>query len=96
MLKGIQRQMVEMKTDKSKFFERAYFVLREGGTSGDDKKNIVDEANKIIEGVCAEPDTKEKRREKRKRRRRRILLFAFGFLCGAGAAVLSFVLTVYA
>ena len=95
MLKGVQRQMVEMRTDKSELFERAYFVLRENGVLGDgkEKKSIVDEANRIIEGVIGDADAKEKRRDKKRRGRRRAAVFIAGLLCGAGlAAVASIVL----
>ena len=52
MLKGIQRQMVEVRTEKSRLFERAYFVLRDVGATGDCEKNIVEEANRIIDSAC--------------------------------------------
>ena len=39
--------MVEVRTDKSGLFETAYFVLRDQAR-GEDTRNIVDEAYKII------------------------------------------------
>ena len=51
MLKGIQRRMVEVRTDKSSLFETAYFVLRDETAGKTSERNIVDEAYKIISGT---------------------------------------------
>ena len=90
MLKGIQRRMVEVRTDKSGLFETAYFVLRDQAR-GEDDRNIVDEAYRIISYALEDADVKERRAEKKKRRRK-FAIFSAGFLCGAGVAVSLFVL----
>ena len=93
MIKGIQRQMVELRTDRSQFFERAYFVLRDTASTVSDMGNIVEEANRIIAGTydAGKKNTEtdeDKRRTVTVRRRRRIALFVSGFLCGGGIAAL--------
>ena len=90
MLKGIQRRMVEVRTDKSGLFETAYFVLRDQAR-GEDDRNIVDEAYKIISCALGGADCKGKR-ARRKKGARRAALFAAGFLCGAGVSVSLFLL----
>ena len=90
MLKGIQRQMVEVRTDKSSLFERAYFVLRDEALQSANSRNIVDEAYKIISGALENAPEKGKRSSKKSNGRRRLALFAVGFLCGLGLAVTVF------
>ena len=47
MLKGAQRRMIVLKTQDSRVFEEAYFVMRtDTSASGED---MVSEANRIIE-----------------------------------------------
>ena len=87
MLKGIQRQMVEVRTDKSSLFERAYFVLRDEALQRTNSRNIVDEANKIISVALENAGEKGKRSSKNANGRRRLALFAVGFLCGLGLAI---------
>ena len=56
MLKGAQKRMVVVKTQDSRIFEEAYFVMRtDSAATGED---MVSEANRIIESCC------EKRRER--------------------------------
>ena len=92
MLKGIQRQMVEVRTDKSSLFETAYFVLRDEALDRTNERNIVDEAYKIISGTLESTETKGKRSARKKNERHRLAFFATGFLCGVGLAVVFFVL----
>ena len=87
MLKGIQRQMVEVRTDKSSLFEKAYFVLRDEALQSANSRNIVDEANKIISVALENAQEKGKRASKKGNVRRRLALFAVGFLCGLGLAL---------
>ena len=93
MLKGIQRQMVEVRTDKSSLFEKAYFVLRDEALQSANSRNIVDEANKIISVALENADEKVKGLSKKATGRRRLALFAVGFLCGLGLAVAVFALS---
>ncbi len=88
MLKGAQKRMVVVKTQDSRIFEEAYFVIRPGtSASGED---MVGEANKIIESCC------EKRRERAKRSRLSavfpLLLFIGGALLGSGITLLAAIL----
>lgn len=95
MLKGIQRQMVEVRTDKSSLFETAYFVLRDEALQKTSDRNIVDEAYKIISGALENAEEKGKRSAKKINGRRRFALFATGFLCGLGLAVSFFAISLF-
>ena len=84
MLKGAQKKMIVVKTQDSKVFEEAYFVMRtDTAASGED---MVSEANRIIEKCC------EKRRDKRRRIDASVLVpvcaFMLGSIIGAAIAVL--------
>ena len=76
MIRGAQKNMIVIKTADSEVFEEAYFVLRRERKARD--KDIVGEANRIIEtsgGKKTRDDTK---------RELRTLIFATAcFLCGA-------------
>ena len=49
MIKGIQRKMIIVKTDRSKIFETAYFVLRADLDDGASEANdLLSEANRIV------------------------------------------------
>ena len=81
MVKGIQRQMVIVRTTESEVFETAYFVLRADARIKNGQKSIIDEANGIVSAMCADG-----LREKRARVRRKaamILLFSCGALAGS-------------
>lgn len=93
MLKGIQRRMVEVRTDKSSLFETAYFVLRDEAAGKTNERNIVDEAYKIISGALEGAEEKGKKSANKKSGRRRFTFFAVGFLCGISIAVLLFILS---
>ena len=92
MLKGVQRRMVEVRTDKSSLFKTAYFVLRDEAPQRANGCNIVDEAYERISSVLE--GAQEKRRGKRRKRSawQRAVIFAAGFLCGVGGAVLFILL----
>ena len=92
MLKGIQRRMVEVRTDKSSLFETAYFVLRDEAAQKMNDSNIVDEAYKIISGALGNADEKGKRSVRKRNGRRRFAFFAAGLLCGIGSTVTFFIL----
>ena len=84
MLKGAQKRMIVVKTQDSRIFEEAYFVMRtDVAASGED---MVSEANKIIDKCC------EKRREKVKRVETAILVpicaFMGGSIIGSGITLL--------
>ena len=81
MVKGIQRQMVIVRTTESEIFEMAYFVLRADAKTKSTQKSIISEANSIVSAMCA--DASKKKREKRKKTLTRALLFGAGSVCGA-------------
>ncbi len=75
MLKGAQKRMIVVKTQDSRIFEEAYFVMRtETLASGED---MVSEANRIIEGCC------EKRRDRRRKINMAILAPICAFMVGS-------------
>lgn len=84
MLRGIQRKMIIVKTDRSNVFETAYFVLRSELERGDaDANDLLAEANRIV----SENGTRKPRTEKR-RRYGRFAAFCL-FMLGAGIGVLA-------
>ena len=80
MLKGINRNVIIVRTPRSSGFEAAYFVLkREKRVQSEEK--LIEEANKLI--------AKGERAKKKKRGvARAILWFALGTVLGAGGALL--------
>ena len=52
MLKGIQKQMIMIKTSKSPIFETAYLVVRADLEDEPQGKEMIAEANRIVEGIC--------------------------------------------
>lgn len=84
MLKGAQKRMVVVKTQDSRIFEEAYFVMRTDTPASD--TDMVGEANRIIEACC------EKRRERVKRMNTAVLVpiftFVGGSLVGSGITLL--------
>lgn len=87
MLKGSRRQMIVVRTGRSRYFDSAYFVLRREVDSGrEESGDILREANRILE-----ESTPERRRGYR--RWGGGLLFLAGTLCGGGCgAVLCLLL----
>ena len=75
MLKGAQKRMVVVKTQDSRIFEEAYFVMRTDTPASD--VDMVGEANRIIETCC------EKRRERVKKINLSVLAPIFAFVCGS-------------
>ena len=50
MIKGARKQMIVVRTGNSRYFDEAYFVLREDAQKEKHKsRNILDEAKKLIE-----------------------------------------------
>ena len=86
MLKGIQKQMVMVRTSDSTVFETAYFVLRDGVR--DDGGDIVSEAGRIVSKVL--PHDKRGATQISSQGKKRGLFFVAGILCGSA---LSFAVT---
>ena len=94
MVKGIQREIVMVRTQESELFEMAYFILRADTQRKSGEKSIISEANSIVSAVCA--DGLRSKKEKRRNIYMRSMLFLAGSLCGAIAfgviyAIVSFV-----
>jgi hypothetical protein len=85
MLKGIQKEMVMIRTTDSRLFEMAYFVLRSSSDRDSDRSTIVAEANRIVCDVCGEK--KIKSREVKKRRIKNTVLFMGGAVIGAALVI---------
>ncbi len=89
MMKGIQRKMIIVKTDKSDVFETAYFVLRsDADKSRSEALDMLGEANRIVnEGS----DDRKSRRGKRKRfgRFAAFCFFLLGIVFGTGSSFLA-------
>ena len=85
MVKGIHKQMVVVRTSDSRYYEEAYFVLREGGVSSPDSEStMVAEANRILDESQLMPQP----------RRRRLLSRGVAFALGvmAGGALFGLVM----
>ncbi len=80
MVKGIQREMVIVRTAESELFEMAYFILRADVQRKSGEKSIIAEANSIVSAVCADGSCDKE--EKRRRRRSRALFFFAGAMAG--------------
>lgn len=63
MVKGTQKQMVVLRTHDSRYYEEAYFVLRDGAqTRGESESSMMAEANRILDESMLMPQPKRKRR----------------------------------
>lgn len=79
MIRGIQKEMIMLRPDKSSIFEVVYFMLR-SDVSKPSENDILREANKIVEENISH---KKRRREERKNKLRSgIPFFIFGSLSG--------------
>lgn len=80
MLKGIQKQMIMIKTSKSPIFEAAYLVVRADAEEEPEKLEMVAEANRIVEGICKSHSQRNK--DKVKLKRKKLAMFLLGALVG--------------
>ena len=74
MIKGAQKKMIVVKTNESRLFEEAYFVLRRDADGGGG--NMVEEADRIIASCGG------KKGKRRLPSAREVAFAAIGFLCG--------------
>ena len=89
MIKGVQRQMIVLRPEKSSAFETAYFVLRSDlEKTPFDTEAMLLEANRLISEN--KPTRKRKKYAKKERIRSGFPFFCGGFLFGA--AFLIFIL----
>lgn len=87
MIKGSQKQLIVLRTGKSRYFDEAYFVLRrELPTGGCNRSDILSEANRIL---------RESAPDSRCAKRRSVRVWSWflgGVLCGATLCALLFLL----
>ncbi len=80
MVKGTQKQMVVVRTAGNRYYEQAYFVLRDGHRVTDEvEPTMLAEANRILDECMLTP-------RPRRRRMRRMTAFFLGLLSGATVA----------
>lgn len=85
MIKGARKEMIVVRTANSRYFDEAYFVLREDTQKkSQNSTDILNEANRILAEIAPEPSRKTKKRN------RPWISFAIGGFCGA---VLSLIVT---
>ncbi len=83
MIRGTRKQMIVLRTGRSRYFDTAYFVLRERASEGAEHADILYEANRIL---AENADARKGSADKRTRRR----AFIGGLFCGSlGAFLLS-------
>ena len=85
-MRGYQKRVIYLKNTGSRYFEQAYFIMRENGDSASpSSEHMIDEANRII---------KENFEKERAgfffARKRQILAFLLG--CAATALLFSLIL----
>ena len=90
MLKGIQKNMVWIKTPESRYFESAYFVMRSAQSNLPSDGDMLIEANRIIKNSDPKSDRKA---SKQKGRRAKIYAFFCGFLSGSAALAISWLIS---
>ena len=87
MIKGAQKQMIVVRTSDSRYFDEAYFVLRENVQKEKQRStDILGEANRILAEMA--PDFSASQKPKVGR----WLFFAAGGICGAALSILMAVL----
>lgn len=87
MIKGSQKQLIVLRTGKSRYFDEAYFVLRrEIEPSRAHRGDILTEANRILE------ENMPSRGVHRRGMLRTLLFFFGGLLCGACLCAAFFLL----
>ena len=63
MVKGTQKHMVVLRTNNSRYYEEAYFVLRDGYRRSDESESsMMAEANRILDESMLMPQPKRKKR----------------------------------
>ena len=86
MLKGAQKQMIVVRTGSSPYFDEAYFVLRKEVRPPRKNRDILLEANRILE------ESRLPAGRPTKKTSRGWLGFLIGALSGGGAVAAVFVL----
>ena len=85
MIKGARKQMIVVRTGNSRYFDEAYFVLKEDAQKENRKStDILSEANRILSEITPESSSSKQMQN------RQWLFFVVGGVCGA---VLSIIVT---
>ena len=89
MIKGARKEMIVVRTGNSRYFDEAYFVLREDAQKKKRKStDILSEANRILAEISPDPSPVFKKSG------REWLFFLIGSLCGAGLSIILTLLLV--
>ena len=82
MIKGAHKEMIVIRTGSSRYFDEAYFVLRENAQKEKQKsKSILEEANRILAEISPEAPTLPQKKS------RNWIFFWIGSICGAALSV---------
>lgn len=85
MIKGARKQMIVVRTGNSRYFDEAYFVLREDAQKEKRKsRDILSEANRILAEMTHESSSVSQKNNQQ------WLFFGIGGICGA---ILSVIVT---
>lgn len=84
MIKGVNRQMIEVTHTGSPYFERAFLVVR-GGAVPTDEEKLHRMAEKVVEQASSYAGLR------RQRRNRALRQGLFALMCGGGGAVAMWV-----
>lgn len=88
MIKGAQKQMIVLRTGDSHYFDEAYFVLRRELHANRCSKDMLREANRILEeNALLDTGERGNGRPKAGRRLLSLLWFLLGLALGAGSAL---------
>lgn len=82
MVRGYQKRIIHLKSTESELFDEAFFLVNEKTTEGMNEKELIREANRIVDESLRD---KEKRHKKIKENMIRVLC------CILGAALGSFI-----
>lgn len=90
--KGTQKKMIMLKNTGSKYFEEAYFIIREEGTPAASEpfseNDMIKEANRIISETFMNTRYSENERRTGKLRGSSVFWFFAGSLCGSALTLL--------
>ena len=85
MIRGARKEMIVVRTGNSRYFDEAYFVLRDDAQKERRKStDILSEANRILSEIAPDFSPASKKQSKQ------WIFFGIGGLCGA---VLSVIVT---
>ena len=89
MIKGARKEMIVVRTADSRYFDEAYFVLREDKQKQSPKStDILSEANRILSEITPETSHSSKKRN------RPWLSFVIGGFCGALLSLIATLLLI--